>query len=147
MQYQIAEPTTHLAHEDETARYASALAARLPRNATLFLSGELGSGKTTLIRHLLRALGVACHVKSPTYTLMESYETTQGIAHHLDLYRLSSAEELAFITGRSFWDEAGLKLVEWPERGSGFLPVPDRWLRLSMVSPSSPSARIVEEVA
>ena len=147
MHHQAAGQTVYLADETVTADYALALAQRLQPHATLFFSGGLGAGKTTLIRHLLRQLGVTERVKSPTYTLMESYETRLGPAYHLDLYRLASADELAFITGRTFWDEPGLKLVEWPERGAGFLPSPDHWVRLSLASPEAPNARIAQEAA
>ncbi|MDP3858057.1 MAG: tRNA (adenosine(37)-N6)-threonylcarbamoyltransferase complex ATPase subunit type 1 TsaE [Stagnimonas sp.] len=97
----------------------------------IHLEGELGAGKTTLSRALLRALGVQGAVKSPTYTLVEPYETDGPKVLHLDLYRLLEPEELY---GLGVLDEAppaAWWLVEWPERGAGVLPAADLRLRLS----------------
>lgn len=96
----------------------------------IHLEGELGAGKTTLSRALLRALGIQGAIKSPTYTLVEPYEPAGLRVLHLDLYRLADAEELY---GLGVLDEsppAAWWLVEWPERGAGVLPPPD--LRLSL---------------
>ena len=82
----------------------------------LGLTGPLGAGKTTLARGLLRALGVGGRIKSPTYTLIEPYETMAGPVHHLDLYRLVEPGELEFLGLPDFLDEPGLVLVEWPEK-------------------------------
>lgn len=144
---EIMERTVYLADEVATADYAALLARRLKADDVVFFSGDLGAGKTTLIRQLLRRLGVTERVKSPTYSLMESYQTTLGEAFHLDLYRLASAQDLDFITGRSFWGEPGLKLVEWPERGAACLPVPDYWVKLSLGATASPTVRIAREAA
>lgn len=91
----------------------------------VFLTGELGAGKTTLVRGLLRGLGHAGPVRSPTYTLVESFELPRARVHHLDLYRLGDAEELEYLGIRDLLDGASLVLVEWPERGAGVLPAPD----------------------
>ena len=82
----------------------------------LGLTGPLGAGKTTLARGLLKALGVSGRIKSPTYTLIEPYETTSGPVHHLDLYRLDHPGELEFLGLTDFLDEPGLVLVEWPAK-------------------------------
>ena len=103
--------------------------------AVIFLEGDLGVGKTTLAQGVLRGFGVPGRVKSPTYTLIESYATAHGPALHLDLYRLRDGEELEFLGIRDYLDEAALWLIEWPERGDGFLPEPDLRLRLSIASP------------
>ena len=108
-----------LADEQQTEAAGAWLADRLapftePR--LLGLSGPLGAGKTTLARGLLRALGVGGRIKSPTYALVEPYETTAGTVHHLDLYRLADPGELDFLGLSDFLDEPGLVLVEWPEK-------------------------------
>lgn len=96
----------------------------------VLLDGDLGAGKTTLVRGLLRAAGHAGAVRSPTYTLMEPYEVTAGRVVHLDLYRLADAEELEFLGLRDELGPGTLILVEWPERGRGALPTED--LRIAL---------------
>jgi len=120
----------NLADEAATICSGSALARGLPDLVThslLFtLSGELGSGKTTLARALLRALGVAGTIRSPTFTLVEPYETTRGSVHHLDLYRLApGAAALEGLGYRDLRGLPGLVLVEWPERAGAALGTPD----------------------
>jgi tRNA threonylcarbamoyladenosine biosynthesis protein TsaE len=119
-----------LADEAATACAGAALARSLPdigtSNLLLALSGELGSGKTTLARGILRALGVTGSVRSPTFTLVEPYETARGVVHHLDLYRLEpGARGLEGLGFRDLRDAPGLILVEWPERAGRALGEPD----------------------
>lgn len=115
----------HLPDERATDAFGRKLAASLRGFESVFFSGDLGVGKTTLIRSLLRALGVSGPVRSPTYTLVEPYSLPSGQAFHLDLYRLSSPEEIEFLAGRDLWATPSLKLIEWPEHGYGWLPAPD----------------------
>ncbi len=116
--------TLHLADEAATLALGASLASTLPARACVHLKGDLGAGKTTLVRGLLRAAGHAGAVRSPTYTLVEPYSLARGEVFHLDLYRLADPEELEFIGLRDVIDR-GLLLVEWPERGIGVLPEPD----------------------
>lgn len=94
---------------------AARIAAGLRRNNCVALKGELGAGKTTLARAILRALGVSEYVPSPTFTLVQTYETSRGTVSHFDLYRLESSRDLDEL---GFDDalEQGIVLVEWPER-------------------------------
>ena len=89
------------------------------------LAGGLGAGKTTLVRAALRALGVGGTVRSPTYTIAESYEARIGRVWHLDLYRIASPEELEYVAIRDLVSESAACLVEWPERGCSALPALD----------------------
>ena len=94
-------------------------------NALIELHGTLGAGKTTFARHLLGALGVKGRVKSPTYTLMESYEVQDLSVGHFDFYRLNDPQEFEDAGFREVFANPGLKLVEWPEKAAGLLPLAD----------------------
>lgn len=129
-----------LPDEAATQRAGASLARALPditRHQLLAgLSGELGSGKTTLARALLRALGVTGTVRSPTFTLVEPYETGRGSVHHLDLYRLEpGAAALEGIGFRDLRAMPGLVLVEWPERAGVALGPLDLQVNLEHAGP------------
>ena len=114
---------------DATEALGSALAATLPAQAVVHLHGDLGAGKSTLARALLRALGVQGAIRSPTYTLVERYPVPGGEAWHLDLYRIGDAAELDFLG----LDDAvaTLWLVEWPEKAGSALPAADVRIELA----------------
>ena len=132
--------TAHLHDEAGTAALGAALARALAPGPAVYLHGDLGAGKSTLARALLRALGVAGAIRSPTYTLVERYPVEGGEAWHLDLYRIGDAGELEFLG----LDEgaAVLWLVEWPERGGAALPRADLQVDLS-VEGNGRAARLV----
>jgi len=134
--------------EDEAVMLAlgAKLAALTEGRGVIYLHGNLGMGKTTLARGIIRALGHQGAVKSPTFTLIEPYEIGNVRVFHFDLYRLLDAEELEFLGVRDCFADDALCLVEWPERGEGVLPAPDlvitiaalaagRSLQLQPVSP------------
>lgn len=120
----------YLPDESATQALGAALAQSAPTAGWLAMHGDLGAGKTTLVRAFLRALGYAGRVVSPTYTLVESYEIGSRRIAHYDLYRLNDPEELEWMGAREDFGADTLCLVEWPERGLGVLPVPDLELRL-----------------
>lgn len=113
---------------DSTAALARALARTRPAYAQVHLVGDLGAGKSTLAREMLRALGVQGAIRSPTYTLVERYAVPGGEAVHMDLYRIGHAGELEFLGLEPA--EANLWLIEWPERGGDALPMPDLRIEL-----------------
>ena len=115
----------HLPDEDATARWAGQLAGVLRAPLVIALEGDLGAGKTTLARALMRSLGFDGPVPSPTYTLVETYDVAGLRLHHLDLYRLADPEELEFIGLRDLLAEEAVVLVEWPRCGEGVLPAAD----------------------
>jgi tRNA threonylcarbamoyladenosine biosynthesis protein TsaE len=118
--------------ENGQVAFGECLGRALGAHGRVHLAGELGAGKTTLTRGLLRAHGYTGAVKSPTYTLVEPYELDDVRIHHFDLYRLCDPEELEFIGGRDLMTADALCLIEWPERGEGWLPTPDLVATLSL---------------
>ncbi|MFT3790020.1 MAG: tRNA (adenosine(37)-N6)-threonylcarbamoyltransferase complex ATPase subunit type 1 TsaE [Rudaea sp.] len=106
-------------------------AAQLGAGGVIHLRGDLGAGKTTFARALLAALGVGARVKSPTYSLIESYEVDGLRIHHLDLYRIAAPDELEFLGLSDLATGHFLLLAEWPEHGGGALPPPDLVVHLA----------------
>ncbi len=141
------ETVQTLVDEQATLNFGGQLALQLVAqfggNAVIFLQGDLGAGKTTLVRGLLHQLGYSGVVKSPTYTLLEPYhiEMSNGSAqstetqdvYHFDLYRVQDPLELEFVGFDELVDGPGLKLFEWPQRADSWLPTPDVSVSLSAV--------------
>jgi tRNA threonylcarbamoyladenosine biosynthesis protein TsaE len=116
--------TIELSGDDAMVAFGEKLGGVLG-GGVVYLDGELGAGKTTLCRGVLRAKGHCGAVKSPTYTLVEPYTAPSGVVYHFDLYRLVDPAELENMGIRDYFIDEGLCLIEWPERGVGLLPAPD----------------------
>jgi tRNA threonylcarbamoyladenosine biosynthesis protein TsaE len=114
-----------LPDEAATVAFGKTLANACHGRGLLTLSGDLGTGKTTLSRGLVQAHGHTGAVKSPTYTIVEPYDFGNIRIFHFDLYRLEDPEELEFIGLWDYLDQEALIIVEWPERAAGVLPAPD----------------------
>jgi len=120
-----------LPDEAATLAFGARLARNLVPGLALHLHGDLGAGKTTLVRGLLRALGFAGRVKSPTYTLVEIYELPGLELYHFDLYRMHDPREWLDAGFRDL-SEQTVSLIEWPEKAAGWLPAPDVIVRLGI---------------
>jgi tRNA threonylcarbamoyladenosine biosynthesis protein TsaE len=112
----------------------------------LWLSGDLGAGKTTLVRGLLRSLGFVGRVKSPSYALLEPYNFSQLNLYHFDFYRFKDPEEWVSAGFREHFNPASLCIVEWPEKAAGLLTLPDLHLHLEMQDDRR-SARFIAHTA
>jgi tRNA threonylcarbamoyladenosine biosynthesis protein TsaE len=126
--------TLHLPDAQSTTRAGAALASCLRGGMIVTLHGGLGSGKTTLVRGLLRACGVEGPVKSPTYSLVEHYRITSLYFYHFDFYRFMSPDEWESAGMSDYFRDDAVCVVEWPERVGDLLPVPDLALSLAYAS-------------
>jgi tRNA threonylcarbamoyladenosine biosynthesis protein TsaE len=132
-----------LASPAQTRRFARVLAGVLAPPALITVAGDLGTGKTTLVREVLRARGVRGAVTSPSFTLAQSYRGRGGERlHHLDLYRLSGGADVDLFAWDDYLGPDALTFVEWPAAGSGVLPEPDVRLELEHRTPRSRSASL-----
>ncbi|MCB1693967.1 MAG: tRNA (adenosine(37)-N6)-threonylcarbamoyltransferase complex ATPase subunit type 1 TsaE [Pseudomonadales bacterium] len=145
----------NLADESATLAFAARLAPLVAGGAVIYLTGDLGAGKTTFCRGLIRALGHKGAVKSPTFTLVEPYQLDGTQIFHFDLYRLNDPGELEYIGVDDYFDPRRLCLVEWPERGDGLLPECDievslvpagRGRTVTVTAQSDRGERIVQEL-
>ena len=121
-----------LPDEAATLALGAALAQSLEPGLTIYLRGELGAGKTTLVRGVLRALGHPGPVKSPTYTLVEVYEVSRLHLHHFDFYRFREPREWIDAGFRESFNGRNVSLIEWPERAGGMLPPADVEIALEL---------------
>ncbi|APC96688.1 tRNA (adenosine(37)-N6)-threonylcarbamoyltransferase complex ATPase subunit type 1 TsaE [Francisella frigiditurris] len=120
-------------NEEQMLELAAEYAKTLESNTVIFLHGDLGAGKTTFVRGVLRALGYTGNVKSPTYTLVETYDFEKFNIYHFDLYRLADPEELEWIGIRDYFDNKAVSFIEWSEKGQGFLPEADRHIYIKYI--------------
>ncbi len=125
--------TRFLPDEAATLAFGAALAQALAPGLTIYLDGELGAGKTTLVRGVLRGLGYAGKVKSPTYTLVELYTVSSLYLYHFDFYRFADPREWVDAGFREHFNPDTVCFVEWPEKAGEFLPIPDVRIALSVV--------------
>ncbi|MHB1093664.1 tRNA (adenosine(37)-N6)-threonylcarbamoyltransferase complex ATPase subunit type 1 TsaE [Thiobacillus sp.] len=130
----------HLADEIETLAFGAQLAQGLLPGMTVYLEGDLGAGKTTLVRGMLRALGHEGRVRSPTYTLAETYDLPGFELYHYDLYRMHDPREWLDAGFRDASDGRVVSLIEWPDKAFGWLPAPDVVVRLEITD----DARTIE---
>ena len=119
--------------EENTMFVAGLFATAIGAGGVIYLEGDLGAGKTTFVRGFMRGLGFLDAVKSPTFTLVEPYELGRGQVYHFDLYRLGHPEELEYLGVDDYFNENALCLIEWSEKGSGYLPDCDILLSIEPV--------------
>ena len=120
----------YLENTEQTEKWGSNLLGTISKKTVIFLQGDLGAGKTTLVRGFLRATGYEGIVKSPTYNLVEEYAVGELKIFHFDLYRIVDPEELEWIGIRDYFDQEAVCFIEWPDKGQGYLPAPDNVIRL-----------------
>ncbi len=117
---------------EQTERAGVKISALMRFPACVYIHGEMGVGKTTLTKAILRGLGYQGAVTSPTYNLIQEYQVANGKVYHMDLYRLEDPAELEFLALTDLWGDNSLFLIEWPQNGNGYLPKPTYELSLNI---------------
>ena len=130
----VLESSFIIEDEESMVAFGGKLAEALMPGLTITLNGDLGAGKTTLSRGILHGLGHHGAVKSPTYTIVEPYQLDIGSVYHFDLYRVNDPQELDYIGFTDYLAEASLSLIEWPERGHGYLDDTDMGIEIEHLS-------------
>lgn len=123
--------TLFLSDEEASNQWATQLASHLHAPLVITFSGDIGAGKTTIIRAMLRALGIQCAIKSPTFSLVESYTCSNFVVHHFDLYRIHHEEELEYIGFRDFFNKQTICCIEWAEHAGQLVPAVDIRFKLN----------------
>ncbi len=127
---ELCELSLTLDSEQDTQHLGECIGQNLLAPMVCYLQGDLGVGKTRLVRAIIQSRGYLGNVKSPTYTLVEPYELESFCVYHFDLYRLSDAEELDFLGIRDYFDDQSVSFIEWPEKGEGWLASADLSINL-----------------
>tara|TARA_B100000767_G_C19732087_1_gene522176 strand:+ start:946 stop:1410 length:465 start_codon:yes stop_codon:yes gene_type:complete len=130
----INTPPINLNSETDTHELAKKIAQKIDFGMLIYLSGDLGSGKTTFARNLIHELGFVGTVKSPSYSLVEQYTLDTYTLNHFDLYRFRNSEEWHEAGFNEFINEENINLIEWPEKGDPYLPISDLIINFSYVS-------------
>lgn len=122
----------NLSDESESQSLAKKLAHCIKAPVVITFSGDIGTGKTTIIRALLKNMGVNSPIKSPTFSLVESYQSSDALIHHFDLYRIVHEEELDYLGFRDYFTEQSICCIEWAEHAGKSLPKVDIRFKLSI---------------
>lgn len=138
----MAEQVRQVRGETAQEELGAAIGRLLRPGTVIHLQGEIGAGKTTLTRGLLRGLGITAAVKSPTYTLVEPYDSPHGPVYHFDLYRLADPEELHFFGAEEYFSSESICILEWAERAGDVLPAPDLVVEADYRDAASRSIRL-----
>ena len=129
--------------EADTEAFARSLAASPAlRDAFIELHGDLGAGKTTFVRHLLRALGITGRIKSPTYAVVEPHEAGDLAIWHFDFYRFDDPREWEDAGFRELFASTGLKIAEWPDKAAGHVPTADLAIRIQAMTDDTRTVRL-----
>lgn len=125
----------------DTEEVGACIAQQLTFPACVYLNGEMGAGKTTLTKSLIRSLGYKGDVTSPTYNLIQEYQVEQGIIYHMDLYRLEDPAEIEYLAIEDLWSGESLFLIEWAQKGLDYLRKPSHEIEIKKISGESEFAR------